>query len=85
MAMQIKFTTPSFHLVGDGVATIVSLSIFEFPFVGAPNSRPVSVTVIDGGDHVISASVSDTLITLTFDSAFSGDNGGCQLTVTFQV
>lgn len=85
MSVQIKFTTPAFHVVGDGVATSANLSTFEFPFGDAPKSRPLSVTVNDGGDHITSATVNGSLIVLTFDSAFSGDNGSSLLTVNYEV
>lgn len=85
MSTQIKFTTPIFHLTGDGVATSAKLSILEYPFIGIPKLRPASVIVTDGGDHIISASIDGSVIELTFDSAFSGDNGGSTISLMFSL
>lgn len=85
MSVQIKFTTPFFHLIGDGVATSANLSVFEYPFNGTGTSRPTSVALVDGGDHITSVSLDSTLIVLNFDTAFSGDSGGIVLSLNFQV
>lgn len=84
MAVEVKYSVPTFHIVGDGVATSVKLSVFQYPFSGAGTCRPSSVNLVDGGDHVTSASIESTLVVLNFDTAFSGDSGGLVLTLNFQ-
>lgn len=74
MAVALKYVTPQFIITGDGVATSVDLSLFDYPFVNMPKRIPSSVSFSGGGGNIASAAVNGSVLTLTFNSAFSGDS-----------
>lgn len=86
MTVQLEYRSATFKLIGDGVATTATLVTSDFPFLNAPHLTPASVVIVDdGGGKIASAAVQDSVVVLTFGSAYSGEIGQITLELHYNI
>ncbi len=83
MAALIKILSKDFYILGDGVATSVTLSLSELPFIDKSCGKVVNVEFHVYEPNLSSITFTSKTCTIHFSNPFSGATGPLSLFITY--